>query len=70
MIFSHDIPPQRVEIPDRSIGYMIHHRIGCLLSPEDRVFQLAFYGHIEDPFTQRGIGKCVRESRLDTPWIH
>jgi hypothetical protein len=58
-------PPAGVEIPEGSIGYMMHQRMGFHVSPEGRLLVLAFYGHAEDPFQKGGIGRVVREAYQD-----
>ncbi|MBK8505920.1 MAG: hypothetical protein IPL46_29240 [Saprospiraceae bacterium] len=54
-------PPTGVDLIEGSIGYMMHQRMGFYVSPENRLLTLAFYAHAEDPFTEGGIGRVVRE---------
>ncbi len=61
IIFPHYEAPDSVDIPEGSIGYMMHQRMGFYVTDNDRLLVLAFYGHAEDPFTTGGIGRVVRE---------
>ena len=65
VIFPPYKPPQGIELPDGSIGYMMHQRMGFYIAPSGRLLVLAFYGHAENPFREGGIGRVVREAYKD-----
>lgn len=57
--------PAGVKIPKGSDGYMMHQRMGFYVAPNGRLLVLAFYGHTEEPFSEGGIGRVVREAYKD-----
>ncbi|MCB0689019.1 MAG: hypothetical protein KDC53_20915, partial [Saprospiraceae bacterium] len=57
--------PEGVKLPEGTLGYMMHQRMGFYITSNDRLLLLAFYGHAEDPFTTGGIGRVVREIYAD-----
>lgn len=65
VIFPQYEAPKGVKIPEGYTGYMMHQRMGFYVSKDDRLLTLAFYGHSEDPFTEGGIGRVVREIYRD-----
>ena len=65
VIFPHYEAPKGVKIPEGYTGYMMHQRMGFYVSKDNRLLTLAFYGHSEDPFTEGGIGRVVREIYKD-----
>lgn len=65
VVFPPYIPPTGTQLPDGSIGYMMHQRMGFYVAPSGRLLVLAFYGHAEDPFLKGGIGRVVREAYKD-----
>ena len=65
VVFPPYIPPKGIALPDSSIGYMMHQRMGFYTAPNGRLLVLGFYGHAEDPFREGGIGRVVREAYKD-----
>lgn len=65
VVFPPYVPPAGVKIPEGYSGYMMHQRMGFYVAPNGRLLVLAFYGHAEDPFEAGGIGRVVREAKMD-----
>ena len=65
VVFPPYSPPPGVKIPKGSDGYMMHQRMGFYVAPNGKLLVLAFYGHSQDPFSEGGIGRVVREAYKD-----